>query len=294
MFSSRTDLAKECIKDPGAKLPGVRCSKTELFGITAEETEIFSASGEKTLGKPRGRYTTLDISPIFSPEQNAFERCVRALCSALSRHLPPDGGGRALCVGLGNRKLTADSLGPAVADGIIPTRHLLKDPGLKGCALREVAVISPGVLGDTGLESAETVLSLVKALSPSVCVLIDSLASLDRNGLCKSVQISDTGIAPGSGVGNHRFEINEKVLGVPCVSVGVPTVVDAATLASSVAKEHGIVESGFSFPGEEMGFFVTPKDIDSLSRTCARVLSTGLNLALQPSLSLSDVELLRS
>jgi len=272
----------------------VRCSKTRLFGLPVEETEIFSSEGEQALGKPRGIYTSLDISALFDPEQNAFEPCVRGLCHTVCRHLPREMNGPILFVGLGNRRLTADSLGPTVADGVIPTRHLLKNPAFRGCELREVAVIAPGVLGDTGLESAETVLFLAEKLSPSVCVLVDALAALDRGGLCKSIQVSNTGIAPGSGVGNHRFEINEKTVGVPCISVGVPTVVDAATLASSVARDHGVDENGFSFSGEEMGFFVTPKDIDSLSQTCARVLSAGLNLAFQPGLTLEDVEFLRS
>ncbi len=288
MFSTRTDIAAES-HSVHKNIPGVRSREFNIRGICAHEVIIDSPDAAKLLKKEPGRYITLDISALSDPTRNCFSDCAKALSELVSELIPESR--EILAVGLGNRKITSDSIGTGAADRIIATRHLSGNVNLSG--LRPVSVIAPGVLGSTGIESAETVFALAKRLSPCAVVLIDALASQNHNGLCKSVQISDTGISPGSGVGNHRFEISENTLGIPCISVGVPTVVDAATLVSGVAKSHRICEEDFEFE-DENSFFVTPKDIDRLSLISSRLIATGLNLAFQPMLGYEDIELLMS
>lgn len=295
MFRFRTDMAYEAQRRHGSKLNGVSLSKSELHGIAMEKVVISSKESARLLGKAEGIYATLDISSLFDPQKSNLKNCAKAIAQTAAEFLLPFGNEKTvLAVGLGNRNITSDSFGPDCADRIIATRHLSKAQNGNFTSLRPVAVLSPGVLGATGIESGETVSALVAALHPSVCVLIDALASSDHGGLCKNVQISNTGISPGSGVANHRFEISQKTIGVPCISVGVPTVVDAGTLVSSVAQKHGIDESIFSFDVDENSFFLTPKDVDKLSLFCAKAVSFGLNLAFQPSLTHEDIETLLS
>ena len=293
MFRFRTDMALEAQRRHGSGLQGVTLEKTDLFGIPSEKVVISNGKSAGILGKPEGIYTTLDITSLSDPAKADFENCVKAIAQTVSSLLPPVGQEKAvLAVGLGNRNITSDSFGPDTADRIIATRHLSKTLSESFVSLRPVAVLAPGVLGSTGIESGETVSALVSALRPSVCVLIDALASFDHGGLCKSVQISNTGISPGSGVANHRFEISQKTIGVPCISVGVPTVVEARTLVSAVAQKHGVNEESFSFDADEDSLYLTPKDIDRFSLLCAKAVSFGLNLAFQPNLTWEDIEAL--
>ena len=295
MFKFRTDMAAEAQRQHGRDLKGVSLEKTEVFGILSERVVISDRKSAEILGKPEGTYTTLDISSLSDPSGQNLDNCIRAIAQTFSEYLSPyDLRETVLAVGLGNRSITSDSFGPDSADRIIATRHLSKTFPEKFGALRPVAVLSPGVLGSTGIESGETVAALVGSLRPSVCILLDALASSDHDGLCRSVQISNTGISPGSGVANHRFEISQRTIGVPCISVGIPTVVDAKTLVSSVAQKNGIDESVFSFDVDEDCFYLTPKDIDRLSRLCTEAVSSGLNMALQPGLTSEDIDSLLS
>ncbi|MBR4940661.1 MAG: GPR endopeptidase [Clostridia bacterium] len=290
MFHNRTDIAAEALSRQKTGIPGLSRQEYLLHGLRADEVTVSSPEAVRLLKKPAGTYTVLDISSLFDPAQNTLRACSAAIADIVGKLLPPDVKDKGiLAVGLGNRDITSDSVGPLTADSIIATRHLRKNLSEEFSSLTSVAVTAPGVLGSTGLESAETVMSLARHISPALCVVIDALAASDHNGLCKSVQISDTGITPGSGVGNHRFEISPKTLGIPCIAVGVPTVVDSRTLASGLIQKHGISEENFTFDAEEDSFFVTPKDIDSLSRKCAVAISAGLNLAFQPTLSYDDI-----
>ena len=295
MFRFKTDMASEAQRRSGAGLAGVSLEKSDLGGIPAETVSVTDRISAELLGKPIGKYTTIDVSSLSDLTQNTLLPCAEAIAKTVTDMLPPlDIRETVLAVGLGNRKITSDSLGPDSADGIIATRHLFEDMPHNLGSLRPVAVFTPGVLGSTGIESGETVAALVSALRPRVCVLIDALASSDHGGLCKSVQISNTGISPGSGVANHRFEISPQTVGIPCVSIGVPTVVEARTLISAFAQKQGIDEESFLFDVDEDSFFLTPKDIDRLSPLCARAISLGVNMAFQPDLSASDIEALQS
>ena len=295
MVRFRTDIAAESQRKHGSRLNGVRLEKHVLFGIRAERVVISNAESAEILNKPQGTYTTLDLSSLSDGGTSALQNCAFAVAETVSAFLPSTSNNEPiLAVGLGNRNITSDSFGPNCADKIIATRHLANEPDVTPNVLRSVAVLSPGVLGSTGIESGENISAVARALRPCACILIDALASSDHSTLCKNVQISNTGIAPGSGVANHRFEISQKTIGVPCISVGIPTVVEAKTLVSAFAQSNGLSEEVFSFDAEDDSFYLTPKDIDRLSNLCVRAVSFGLNIALQPDLSTKDIEELLS
>ncbi|MBQ5973009.1 MAG: GPR endopeptidase [Oscillospiraceae bacterium] len=281
MTDRRTDMAAEARDGAGPAAKGVSSRRYALFGLPAEEIDVRTPEASRLLSKPVGRYTTLDVSALIDRRENAPDAAARAVADVVGRLLPPDGGRPILAVGLGNRRITSDSIGPRTADRLLATRHLLRQLPDRFEGLRPVAVLQPGVLGTTGLESAETVCGLISSVPPCVCVLIDALASRSVGGLCRTIQISDTGVTPGSGVGNHRFEISAATVGVPCISVGVPTVVSVSA-------------ADFSEPGDGGELFVTPREIDALSELCSRAVAAGLNLAFQPGLSLDDLDSLLS
>ena len=195
--------------------------------------------------------------------------------------------GCVLVAGLGNRAITPDAIGPKVQEHTLITRHLVHGlPDYFG-HFRPVAALSPGVLGTTGMESGELVRSVCRDLHPACVVAVDALASRSLSRLCRTVQISDSGIAPGSGVGNHRTALTRQDLGVPVLAIGVPTVVEAGTLAADLLGTEEVPELG-----EGKDLLVTPKDIDSQVEDLSRVIGYGLSLALQPELELRDLELL--
>lgn len=273
MGSIRTDMADELRRRHEGELPGVRCSEEKLRGLPVFAVEVFSEEGERALGKPRGRYYTLSLPRWFDRGAESFEDTVRALSALIGRCLPPERG-EVLVAALGNPDITPDALGSLAAGSILVTRHLRRrDPEGFGrfCSL---ALCRPGVLGTSGVESAQQIAVLCGALRPQLVVVIDALAGAEAGQLCRSVQVSDAGISPGSGVGNDRQELSAQTLGVPVLSVGIPTVIDA----------------GF-FGGEALrGMFVTPRDVDSLVRAGARLIAYALNLALHPGLDIGDVD----
>lgn len=281
VFSGRTDLAAEAHRlwrsqaEETGRLSGVRAAEETLQGFPVTLVEILDAEGEKALGKPCGRYYNLRLPARFPQRGEDFERAVAALAALLDRCLPAALGGGVLVAALGNPNVTPDALGPLCADSVLVTRHLGREPAFRG--FRPVSLCRTGVLGTTGLESAFQVQSLCRALEPELVIAVDALAGLDSDSLCRCVQISDAGIAPGSGVGNDRAALCRSVLGVPVVALGVPTVIDAATLSAENA------------PGK---LFVTPRYIDSAVRQYARLLGYAINAALQKGLPVADMDLL--
>ena len=191
-----------------------------------------------------------------------------------------------LAAGLGNQAMTPDALGPRSLDHLLVTRHL----GEALPQLRPVAGLGAGVLGTTGMEVAEWVRGAAEQVGPAAVIVVDALAARDLERLCATVQIADTGLVPGSGVGNHRMALNRETLGVPVISVGVPTVVDAETIARDLLGEAGAVPKALNGRGRR--FFVTPESIDQKIRDLSKVLGYGINLALQESLALEDLEAL--
>ena len=286
MFTKRTDLAVEAREiwqegvEKTTKLSGVKASKKKLEGYPLTKVEILNRQGEAALGKPQGAYLTIDLSTFWQRKADFFERAVRAVGSQLKALLPEKGP--VLIIGLGNSAMTPDAVGPLALDSVLITRHLISAMPKHFSGFRPVAVFRTGVLGTTGVESAEAVKGLVEQIQPSVVIAIDALASRRVGRVCTTVQISDTGITPGSGVGNHRAALNQNALGVPVFSIGVPTVVDAATLAADLLEESGIRNiDEEQLRGRQQNLMVTPRDIDAQVRDLAKVIGYGINWALQ-------------
>ncbi len=286
MFAKRTDLALEARElwqesaEKTTRLSGVKAAKTKLEGYPLTRVDILDGRGEEALGKPQGSYLTIDLTTFWQRKADFFERAVRAVGSQLKELLPAEGP--ALVIGLGNAAMTPDAVGPLAVDNILITRHLISAMPKQFAGFRPVAVFRTGVLGTTGVESAEAVRGLVAEVQPSLVIAIDALASRRVGRVCATVQLSDTGIIPGSGVGNHRSALNRETLGVPVFAIGIPTVVDAATLAADLLEESGITEfDEKQLRHGKQNLMVTPRDIDQQVRDLSKVVGYGINWALQ-------------
>lgn len=291
MLSARTDLALEArglwreSAGETTELPGVRAREDTAGGFSRTVVEVLDRAGAEALGKSVGTYITLDVSPLWRHEAEAFPRAVRAVAGELAPLLPEKG--TVLVAGIGNAAMTADALGPQTLEHLLITRHL----GEVLPALRPVAAIGAGVLGSTGLEVSEWVRGACRYVEPAAVILVDALAARDLGRLCATVQLSDAGLVPGSGVGNHRCALDRETLGVPVLSVGVPTVVDAETVARDVLREAGAGDGAVpqTLRGRGKRLFVTPDSIDRKVRDLSRLLGHALSLALQPGLEPEDV-----
>ncbi len=287
MFQKRTDLALE-IHELHGEGSGIIVEESEKEGVRVTTATIKSGRGEEVSGKNAGKYITLDIGNLRRTDKTAFEHLAHVLSCEIEALLPKQNG-CVLVAGLGNEAITPDSLGPKTVKGLLVTRHIgdLSPELFENAGFGCVAAIATGVLGQTGIESAEIIKSVCNAIQPKCVIVIDSLASRRLSRLATTVQLSDGGISPGSGVANKRAELSEKTLGVPVISLGVPTVVDAATLALDLLEEHtGDSDEAFAeiieklLMGEGRNMFVTPKDNDIIATETAKLLSTSLNLAL--------------
>lgn len=286
MFPKRTDLALEARElwqesaEKTTRLNGVKATKQRAEGYPVTRVDILDERGEKALGKPRGTYRTVDLTTFWQRKSDFFERAVRAVGGQLKELLP--GKGPVLVIGLGNGAMTPDAVGPLAADNVLVTRHLIAAMPKHFAGFRPVAVFRTGVLGTTGVESAETVRGLVAEVQPSLVIAVDALASRRVGRVCATVQLSDTGIIPGSGVGNHRAALNRETLGVPVFAIGIPTVVDAATLAADLMEEAGLADiDADKLRSSQQNLMVTPRDIDQQVRDLGKVVGYGINWALQ-------------
>ena len=291
----RTDLALEARElwkqsaGQTTKLEGVRAREGERFGLPVTVVEVLDERGEKALGKGRGTYVTVELFGLARREKAVFARSVRAVAEQLRGllgELKEDDC--VLVAGLGNRAITPDCIGPEVCRHTLATRHLLEQLPEQFAGFRPVAVLAPGVLGTTGMESGETVKAVCAALRPARVVVVDALACRGVERLCSTVQLTDAGIAPGSGVGNRRAALDRESLGIPVAAIGVPTVIDGATLAADLTGQA--VPEGA--PGREL--LVTPRDIDSRAADIAKVIGYAIDLALHPGVELEELELLLS
>ena len=286
MFAKRTDLALEAREiwqesaEKTTRLAGVKATKQRQEGYPVTRVDILDGRGEAALGKPQGSYLTIDLTTFWQRKADFFERAVRAVGSQLKTLLPPEGP--ALVIGLGNDAMTPDAVGPLAVDSVLVTRHLIAAMPKHFSGFRPVAVQRTGVLGITGVESAEAVRGLVAEVQPALVIAVDALASRRVGRVCATVQLSDTGIIPGSGVGNHRAALDQETLGVPVFAIGIPTVVDAATLAADLMEEAGIADiDEEKLRGNQQNLMVTPRDIDAQVRDLAKVVGYGINWALQ-------------
>ena len=254
--------------------------------------DILDEQGASSLGKPVGSYVTVQLDALARREEDAFGRAARAIAAELNGLLKLPEEATCLVVGLGNRAITPDAIGPGVADHTMVTRHLVEQAPEHFGSFRPVAALAAGVLGTTGVESGELVKAVAEKIRPGCIIAVDALASRSMDRVCTTVQLANTGIVPGSGVGNHRAALNRETLGVPVIAVGVPTVVDAGTLAADIlaeAGQEGLDPEALAGAGE--GLMVTPRDIDQRVADLVKVIGYGINLALQPGLTIEDVDL---
>ena len=286
MFAKRTDLALEAREiwqesaQRTTRLSGVKATKRKSEGYPVTQVDILDQRGEAALGKPKGSYVTIDLTSFWQRKSGFFERAVRAVGEQLKEMIPPEGP--VLVVGLGNQAMTPDAVGPLTADSVLVTRHLISAMPKHFAGFRPVSVFHAGVLGTTGVESAEAVRGLTAEVKPALVIAVDALASRRVGRVCATVQLADTGITPGSGVGNHRSALDRETLGVPVIAIGIPTVVDSATLAADLLEEAGMGDfDPEKLRQSQQNLMVTPRDIDAQVRDLAKVVGYGINWALQ-------------
>lgn len=301
MLKRRTDLAVEATQlwqeqaGETTQLRGVQARDSVREGYKVTTVRILGESGAQALGKPVGTYITVELDGLLRREEDAFPRAARALAAELRGLLDLKEGDAVLVAGLGNRAITPDGIGPKAADYTLVTRHLVEQVPEQFGAFRPVSALAAGVLGTTGMESGELISAVVEKTRPACVLAVDALASRSLRRVGRTVQLSDTGIVPGSGVGNHRMALNRETLGVPVIAIGVPTVVDAATLACDLLSEAGredLDPAALSGAGENL--IVTPREVDTQVGDLAKVIGYGIDLALQSGLDVADIDLLLS
>lgn len=283
-ISKRTDLAAEL---DIAEREGIREDVEKHGSIHISTVEIVTQGAAERLGKPRGKYITIDVGRIWLASDEELEMAASVIAKrivALSRELCGGMPKSVLIAGLGNRHITADALGDEIVGLMTVTRHLKSLNGKLFTLLggREIAAVAPGVLGQTGIEVAELIRGVCTEISPDLVIAIDSLCARSTERLATTVQLGSSGITPGSGIGKHRRGVTREVLGIPVIAFGVPTVVDSATLVFDALEAAGIGE-----PDERLvkvlenrrGFFVTPKETDVIVREVARLGARALTLA---------------
>ena len=284
---------------------GVVTRKLRQGDIEEIYVSIETEEGAQALGKPRGRYITCCHPQLAHASSETQRRLARMLAAEIGALLPPFGD--VLVIGLGNRRITADALGSHVLESLLITRHM-KDvtPDELTGRLRGVCAIAPGVLGVTGMETAEMVLGITQRVRPAAVIAIDALAARESGRICTTIQVTDTGIRPGSGVGNHRMEISRETLGVPVIAIGLPMVVYAAVIArdalSLLVRDMGLSEEELAqamdalvtkVTAEGLGeLVVTPREVDEMVGRVAQIIALGINIALQKRLSEEEILLL--
>lgn len=309
-----TDMAIEARDivrgDAKEEVPGVRVKESKDRGVVVTEVEIYQESAEKLMGKPQGHYITLDVPTFKDRDPDLKRNLMVKLTDQLKSLVPEETNKSVLVVGLGNWNATPDALGPRVVERLLVTRHLgqvvpddIKD------RMRPVAAVAPGVLGTTGIETLDIIRGIVSQAKPNLVIAIDALAARNLDRLVGSVQIADTGIHPGSGVGNRRQGLTEDSLGVPVIAIGVCTVVQSISIAQeaihqiadqladdvafydilkqmTASEQRGLIDEVLGSRFSEL--MVTPKEIDMLVDDMADVLGESLNRALQPKLDASE------
>ena len=308
MPNIRTDMAVEAFENiDGGAADGVRVHRWETDGVQVTEVLVTDNDAALMLGKPKGSYLTLECPLLSERDPDARLAMASILAEELSRLLPEgERDAPVMVVGLGNRDITPDALGPGVVDRTLVTRHIRSAPFAQA-KMNSVCAVAPGVLGVTGIESMELVEAVAKAVKPRAVLCVDSLAARDTHRIGRAIQLTDTGIQPGAGVGNHRKALTEDSVGVPVISVGMPTVIYAATLARDAfawlnaregdGEDHddALDDMERTLLGDEIGeMIVTPREIDAIIEDAAGIIASGINKALQPELSDSEIAAMMS
>lgn len=319
MMEIRTDLAiesRELYKEKNnEEVPGVDVEEEKGEDYIVTRVKVLDDRGSEHLGKPKGIYITIDVPKLKNTDQDLKDEISKLLAKEIKGIGITNEDTKTLIVGLGNWNVTPDALGPKVVDRVLVTRQFFiaynKD---KDETVANVSAISPGVMGLTGIETGEIVKGIVEKTNPDLVIAIDALASRKMDRVSTTIQISDTGINPGSGIGNKRIGLNEEYLGVPVLAIGIPTVVDAATMVNdtmeliigsmkNVAKvgtefyatlEQVSNEEKYSLIKEVLEPFmpnvvVTPKEIDLIIDDLSIIIANGLNIALHHGINLEDV-----
>ena len=319
MFQLRTDLAieaRELYKErTKQEVSGVKVEREEEEDFTITRVEILDESGQIKMGKPVGNYITIEAPALKKADQELKDEISKVLAKELKMLTDIDKSTKTLIIGLGNRYITPDALGPKVAEKVLVTRHLFEAYNkTEDETMSNVSALAPGVMGVTGIETSEIIKGVVEKTKPDIVIAVDALASRKMERVSSTIQISDTGISPGAGVGNKRKGLNKEFLGVPVVAIGIPTVVDAATMVNDTIdliinemKEQSKVGSEFYSLLEGMetedkytlikevlnpymdNVMVTPKEVDDLINDLSQVIANGLNISLHPGIDLNDV-----
>ncbi|MCW3489312.1 GPR endopeptidase [Dethiobacter alkaliphilus] len=310
----RTDLAIEAremlMGEVQEEIPGVQTQTEDIGEMTVTRVHITTPDAEEKMGKKQGRYITLEAPGLRQKNTELQDTVSRQFTQELLSMLDLGPEQTVLVVGLGNWNVTPDALGPRVVKDLLVTRHILElQPETLGEGFRPVGAIAPGVLGITGVETSEIIQGLVEKVKPDALIAVDALAARNLSRLHTTVQIADTGITPGSGVGNKRMGISQETIGIPVIAVGIPTVVDAVTIADDLTDhmmEAIMHEAGKDSPiypviqsiaeGDKRAvmqevlepyggrLMVTPKEIDTLVEDIARLLAGGINAAMHPAI----------
>lgn len=298
-FQVRTDLAleaRESISEADGSLHGVKVEENydEETDIRVTRVEITTKNGARAMGKPMGTYVTIEAAGMLEPDEGFHREVSDVLAGQLAKIIPGAGQEQGiLVVGLGNRDVTADALGPHVVDNLCITRHIVREYGKAAYnrdRMNQVSSMEPGVMGKTGMEAAEIIKGVVEQTGPDVIVAIDALAARTTKRLNRTIQITDTGIHPGSGVGNHRNALTKESMGIPVIAIGVPTVVDAATIVMDAfeklldgtgeADKREYLEECRNALAELHNMYVASKDIDAVIKRVSYTVSEGINMAL--------------
>ncbi len=284
----RTDLAIEARELAGDRVTGTDYREYRENGMKISRLTVKTQRAGQLLGKDAGTYITVEMPSLTDNYTETDER-IKTIGREIRRLLPVNG--LLLVAGLGNEDITPDSLGPKTGARVLATRHitgeLARAAGLD--RLRPVAVMNTGVTGQTGIETGEYILSVVKRIRPNAVIAVDALASRRIERLGKTVQISDAGISPGAGVGNHRTRINKETIGVPVIAIGVPTVVDAQTFAGDLLSDNAVRRSAVLPDRNVRQMIVIPREIDLLTERASRLLAFSLNAAMQNAFDLREL-----
>lgn len=321
-YSVRTDLAVElkemASKNSGSNIPGVETQTYEENGITITTIDITSEEGAQAIGKMQGKYLTLEVPGLRQKDSDLQDRVATLFAQHFEKFLEDMGiptDAKVLIVGLGNWNVTPDALGPIVVENVMVTRHYFElVPDQVSPGYRQISAVAPGVLGITGIETSEIVQGIVDKTQPDLVIAIDALASKALERVNTTIQVANTGIHPGSGIGNKRMGITEETLGIPVIAIGVPTVVYASTIVNSTLEmlaqnfgqqtentnvimgmlsdmseqeRLGMVKEVLKPLGHDL--LVTPKEIDEFIEDIANIIASGLNAALHEAVDTNNV-----
>lgn len=285
-YNIRTDLAlesKEFIEEANGEIRGIIVDEwTEPdINVHITKVEITSPNGSKIMNKPIGTYVTIEADQLTDCDDSYKKEITSIIAKQLTDILPPiKDNTSVLIVGLGNRDVTADALGPSVVDALQITRHILKKFGAKAYPDRRpisISSIAPDVMGKTGMETAEIIKGINMVTKPDFVIVVDALAARSTKRLNRAIQLTNTGIHPGSGVGNSTIGLTESLLDTPVIALGVPTVVDASTIISDALNKNGEIQSNYHFP-DAMNMYVTVKDIDAVIKHLSQIIADALNI----------------